>query len=190
MEAWGKHFNWPKIQPGFAHIKNKSKNTIPGSSVFVFPHQNQKILKYPCKKPWKKPKSPPSTNLSTCYGCMDLENFHGFGQYYPWKSWICFKHAKIFLAKPWHHKRSFWGAIIGWSLFLCSRNPLNLVGKEEDFGLTHSLCRPPPSPEFQLSPQLFPANKSCSICKLNSLQAPKPGITPNQANRSLWGWKI
>lgn len=103
-------------------------------------------LKYPCRKLWKKPKSPPST----CYGCMDLENFHVFGQYYyPWNGWICFKPAKICLAKPWYHKRSCSGAIIGCSLFL---NPLNLAGNE-DFGLTHSLCRPPPSPEFQLSPQ-------------------------------------
>lgn len=28
------------------------------------------------------------------------------------------------------------------------------------------------------------------MCKLNSLWVPKPRITPNQANRSLWGWKI
>lgn len=106
------------------------------------------ILKYPCGMPWKKPKSPPPTNPSTCYRRVwDLENSQVFGQYYyPQNTLTCFKPAKTWPAKPWQPKRSCSGAIIGCSLFPCSWNPLNSVGNEEDFGLTRSLCRLPPSP--------------------------------------------
>lgn len=172
MESQGKHFNWPKIQPGFAHMKNKSENKIP---VFPFPHQNRQSLNIPAECHEKSqnlyhPSSPPL--IMDLFGIwrisMFLDNIItlkrvGFVSNLPK---FCFKPA---LPSP-QHNRSCSGAIIDCSLFLCSQNPLNLVGNEEGFGLTHSLCWSPPSPEFQSSsPQLFPANKFCSICKRSFL---------------------